>query len=303
MATPVDSSAPASSPATATLVAALPPGIGLLRLKFRLLAAFSTELAFGAAWRLFTTPRQLPPKHWEAESLAGARQFWVPTPRSQVAAYEWNPAGAHTVLLVHGWEHRASFWGYMARGLAAAGFRVVALDGPAHGASPGERTTLPGFGAAVQAVADAVGPVHGVVAHSFGGAATVGIPVRFNQDADGTLPRLVLLAVPASTTAVAQRFAELLQLPAAVVARMNRYVQEQHGRDAESFSLIHTGRTLPVGQALLLHDHDDASIPFGEAVDIAASWPGLEFRPTSGLGHNRILRDASVIEQVVAFLT
>ncbi|MET4105289.1 alpha/beta fold hydrolase [Hymenobacter sp. UYP22] len=283
-------------------VTSLPPGVKLLQLKFRLLAAVSTEWAFGAAWKLFTTPRQLPEKHWEAAALAMARSFTVATKTGSVTAYEWNPAGRRTVLLVHGWEHRASFWGVLARELVAAGFRVVALDGPAHGASEGRRTTLPNFARAVQAVADVVGEVYAVVAHSLGGAATVGVPVQFNQAHTGRLPRLVLLAVPGSTAAVARRFAELLRLPPAVVARLNRYVQEQHGRDAESFSLIQVGHRFPADRALLLHDHDDASIPFAEAAEIAANWPGLDFRATVGLGHNQIMRDPAVLRQVVEFL-
>jgi pimeloyl-ACP methyl ester carboxylesterase len=290
------------STTTTTATPQLPPGLALLRLKFRLLSAVSTELAFGAAWRLFTTPRRLPQKQWEAAAIAEARAFEVATPRGPVVAYEWNPTGTQTVLLVHGWEHRASFWGVMARGLTAAGFRVVALDGPAHGASAGSRTTLPAFARGVQAVADAVGNIDAVVAHSLGAAATAGIPVEFNRATTGVLPKLVLLAAPGSTTAVAQRFAELLQLPGAVVQRMRRYIQEQHGRDAESFSLIQTGHTLPVGQAMLFHDLADESIPFAEAQEIAASWPTLDFRPTTGLGHNGVMRDAAVIRQIVEFL-
>ncbi|MCR5886582.1 alpha/beta fold hydrolase [Hymenobacter sp. J193] len=226
----------------------------------------------------------------------------MPSGGYTLAAYEWNPAGQRTVLLVHGWEHRASFWGAMAAGLVAAGYRVVALDGPAHGASSGRRTTLPSFARAVQAVADAVGEVYAVVAHSFGAAATVGVPVRFNQATDGELPRLVLLAAPGSTTAVAQRFAALLHLPPAVVARMGRHIQEQHGRDAESFSLIQVGRQFPAGRALLFHDRADESIPFAEAEEIAANWPALTFRATTGLGHNRIMRDEGVIGEVVEWV-
>ncbi|MBX0289112.1 lysophospholipase [Hymenobacter sp. HSC-4F20] len=294
---------PASAPsAPASRYPSPPAAVRLLRLKFRVLATVSTEWAFAEAWKLFTSPRRLPEKKWEPAALADAHRFEVATPRGQVVAYEWNPTGSRTVLLVHGWEHRASFWGYLARELAAAGFRVVALDAPAHGASAGTRVTLPAYARGVQAVADTLGEVYGVVAHSLGGAATAGVPVRFNQPQGGVLPRLVLLAVPGSTTAVAQRFAQLLQLPRAVVERMSRYVREQHGREAESFSLIHTGRTLPVGRALLFHDHDDASIPFAEAKEIAASWPGLDFRPTTGLGHNKIMRDPAVIRQVVEFL-
>lgn len=287
------------SPAAAPLPSE-PPVLKLLRLKFRVLGAVSTTLAFRSAWRLFTTPRRLPVKAWEAASLAGARPFRVALGTKIIAAYEWNPGGKRTVLLVHGWEHRASFWGAFAGGLVAAGYRVVALDGPAHGASSGQRTTLPTFGAAIAAVAAQVGPVWGVVAHSLGAAATAGLPVRFNEGE--LLPRLVLLSVPGSTPAVLQRFAELLHLPEAVVARMAAFAHAHHGRSPESFSLVEVGHRVPAARALLLHDRADETIPFSEAEAIARSWPALDFRPTSGLGHNRIMRDAGVIQQVVAFL-
>ncbi|RAK70547.1 alpha/beta fold hydrolase [Hymenobacter edaphi] len=279
-----------------------PPGIGLVRLKFRLLAAVSTEWAFRAAWRLFCTPQRLPRKKWEDAALATARAFRVPFEGGELAAYEWNPQGRRTVLLVHGWEHRAAFWGVFADGLVRAGYRVVAFDGPAHGDSPGRLTTLPEFGRATQAVADYLGEVWAVVGHSFGAATTAGLPVQFNRAADGTLPRLVLMSAPGSTPAVAQRFADLLQLPAAVVQRMGRFIREQTGRDAESFSLTQAASKVPAARVLLLHDCQDESVPFAEAQDIARSWPGLEFQSTTGLGHNKIMRDKGVIQAVAQFL-
>ncbi|SHI89476.1 Pimeloyl-ACP methyl ester carboxylesterase [Hymenobacter daecheongensis DSM 21074] len=278
----------------------VPPALRRLRLGFRLLSAVSTQLAFRAAWRVFTTPRRLPPKKWEAAVLTEARPLAVPFGAGTLAAYEWGPAAGPVVLLVHGWEHRASFWGAFAKALAAAGYRAVAFDGPAHGASPGRRTTLPEFGAAIQAVADAVGPVWGVVAHSFGAAATAGLPVHFNGGQ--LLPRLVLLSVPGSTPAEFQRFAELLQLSAKVTDRMLRFVEAKGGRRVESFSLTRPDHPVPAVRALLFHDHADETIPFAEAQAIAHHWPGLDFRPTTGLGHNRILRDPAVIAQAVAFL-
>ncbi|MCC2546575.1 alpha/beta fold hydrolase [Hymenobacter sp. BT175] len=277
----------------------VPTALKVLRLQLKVAALISTELAFRLAWRIFCTPRRLPPKKWEADALTGARRFAVPFPTGQLAAYEWGAAGGRTVLLVHGWEHRASFWGAFARALVAAGYRVVAFDGPAHGLSPGLRTTLPEFGAAIQAVANAAGDVWAVVAHSFGAAATAGLPVHFN---DGQLlPRLVLLSVPGSTPAVFQRFAELLEIPPRVMRRMLAFVAA-HGRAAESFSLTEVGTAVPAERALLLHDRQDPTIPFAEAEEIARHWPGLDFRPTSGLGHNKIMRDPEVIRQVVAFL-
>ena len=279
----------------------LPPGFRLLRAGMGALHRLAPELAFRATWRLFTTPRRIAVKPWETAALATARAARVPFEGGELAAYEWGPSDAPVVLLVHGWEHRAAFWGRFGAALAAAGYRAVAFDGPAHGASPGRCTTLVQFARAVQTIIDwTAAPTHAVVAHSFGAAATVALPTRFNDGA--ALPRLVLLAAPGSLLRVAERFAALLRLPAAAVTRMSRHIRERYGREPDEFSLTRVGPMLPVGRALLLHDRADEFVPFAEAEQVAAAWPAITFEPTTGLGHNGILRDAGVIGRVVAFL-
>lgn len=278
-----------------------PAGLRVLRAGLKTLHRLSPELAFRAAWRLFSTPRRLPVKPWETSTLAVARSARVPFLTGSLAVFEWGAPAGPVVLLVHGWEHRAAYWGAFATALAAAGYRVVAFDGPAHGASLGRRTSLIRYARAVQAVADwAAAPTYAVVAHSFGAAATTALPTRFN--AGGLLPRLVLLAAPGSLQAVAERFAALLKLPPAVVARMGRHIRERYGREPDGFSLTRVGPSLPVARALLMHDRHDEIVPFQEAEAVAAVWPELCFVPTAGIGHNQILRDPEVIARVVDFL-
>lgn len=57
--------------------------------------------------------------------------------------------------------------------LLRAGFRVAAVDGPAHGRSPGQRADLLRFSEAVHTAIRTWGPASGVIAHSFGAAATL----------------------------------------------------------------------------------------------------------------------------------
>ncbi len=279
-----------------------PVQLQVMRAGLKVLHRVSPELTFRVAWRLFSTPRRLPVKPWETTALAVARAARVPFESGSLAVFEWGSAAGPLVLLVHGWEHRAAYWGAFATALAAAGYRVVAFDCPAHGTSAGRRTSLIRTARAVQTVADWLGvPTYAVVAHSFGAAATTALPTRFNAGAG--LPRLVLLAAPGSLQAVAERFAGLLKLPPTVVARMVRHIRERYGREPDDFSLSRVGPSLPVEQALLIHDHDDEVVPFAEAAAVAAGWPALRFEPTTGIGHNQILRDPAVIARVVAFLT
>jgi pimeloyl-ACP methyl ester carboxylesterase len=277
-----------------------PAALRWMRLQFRILSALAPELAFRQAWKLFCTPRRLPAKPWEAPVLTDARSRMLPCEAGAVAVYEWGPAEAPAVVLVHGWEHRATFWRAWVQPLLAAGYRVVALDGPAHGASAGRMATLTSFGAAVQAVVEAAGQVRAIVAHSFGAAAVAGLPVRLAHNA--ALPRLVLLSAPVSPREVAKRFAALLRLPSSMVERFDRYIQEYTGRSFDSFATAAAGPSLGAEKVLLLHDEQDAIVPFSEGRQIAAAWPAAELRPTRGLGHNRILRDADVVSAAVAFI-
>ncbi len=281
-----------------------PPALRLLRWQLRLLQAVAPALAFRLAWKVFCTPQRLPPKAWETNALADARRATQATPGGPVAVYEWGHSAAPAVVLVHGWEHRATFWQAWLGPLQAAGYRVVALDAPAHGASPGRSLNLVQYGAAIQAVVDAAagtGPVRALVAHSFGGAAVAGIPVRLPGGA--ALPRLLLLSVPVHLRAVAQRFASLLRLPASQVTRMERHIEQLTGRPWASFAPAAAGPAIGAERVLLLHDEADAIVPFAEGRQIAAAWPGAVLHATRSLGHNRILRDAGVVARALAFLT
>ena len=276
-----------------------PPGLRWLRWQLKTLWAVAPALAFRQAWRLFCTPRRLPVKPWEGPALAQARRRVVTHHSSHVAVYEWGPAAAPAVVLVHGWEHRASFWRAWVQPLLEAGYRVVALDGPAHGASSGRQATLTSFGGAVQTVVDTVGEVRAIVAHSFGAASVAGLPVR---PAGAPLPRLVLLSTPVSPRVVASRFADFLNLSNDIVDRFATHIQQTTGRTADSFAAAATGPSIGAEQVLVLHDEDDEIIPYAEGQEIAAAWPGAVLHATRGLGHNRILRNADVIQIAVAFI-
>ncbi len=77
------------------------------------------------------------------------------------------------MLLVHGWEGRGSQLGAFVEPLVRAGLSVVAFDAPGHGDSPGRRLYLTDMADAIIDVERAVGPLHAIVAHSFGAAAVL----------------------------------------------------------------------------------------------------------------------------------
>jgi pimeloyl-ACP methyl ester carboxylesterase len=80
---------------------------------------------------------------------------------------------------------------------------------------------------------------------------------------------------------------------------MLRLFDAQYGREDIDAIAIAPQMTVPL---LVLHDREDAEIPFGDAEAYAETWPGSELAAISGVGHRRILRSRAVVDRIVRFL-
>jgi len=53
---------------------------------------------------------------------------------------------------------------------------------------------------------------------------------------------------------------------------------------------------------LIVHDRDDATVPWSEGAAIAEAWPGAELVTTTGLGHREVVRDPGTVARAVDFV-
>jgi hypothetical protein len=273
-------------------------------LSWRLAGHLSLAMPSAAARvaeRLFLTPPRFAAPDRERDLLSRARPKRIRVAGRRIAAWTWG-AGPR-VLLVHGWGGRGGQLGAFVEPLVAHGFSVAWFDGPAHGASDGRVTTIPELAEALGGVADALGPVRGIIAHSGGGVVSGWSVRRRLLDGVVDLPEaIVLVAPPADFRGHAARFARACGLSADARARFERRLEARVGLPPEAFDLSGFARDLPLA-ALVVHDREDPDVPWAEGAAIAAAWPGAELVTTRGLGHRRILRDPAVIARVIAFLT
>jgi pimeloyl-ACP methyl ester carboxylesterase len=266
----------------------------LLRLLFRGLSRVSPAAAAALAMVLFRRPPRRRDSAEERDALAKAERLFLSLDGKPLAAWRWGHGPA--VLLVHGWGSRGSRLVSFVVPLTEAGYSVVALDAPGHGASAGRLSSLPQFIAAIETVARHVGSVEGIVAHSMGGAATTlamarGLPVR----------RVVFLAPAADPAGYSERFAEVLGLTPDVLGRMKQSIERRFGTPWDDFDVLRAAwkMTAPL---LVFHDRDDRDVAWTDGEAIAAAWPGAELVSTAGLGHRRIVHDPEVVARAVAFL-
>lgn len=241
----------------------------------------------------FLTPRRRPADRYLVEPEARATSVAVLAwPGLSARAWGQGPV----VLAVHGWEGDHRQFGGFVSPLLARGYRVVAMDLPAHGASAGRQVTIPEMGRAVAAVAAAVGPVHGVVAHSVGCAATA------LALADGlNLGRVAFVAPPARADVFVRGVAELLGLAPGGRRVMLNEVERRAGVPYGQLDGPRIAATMSA-PALIVHDRGDQQVPAADGTAIAEAWPDARLHLTDGLGHNRILLDSAVTTTVADFL-
>ncbi|WP_454041817.1 alpha/beta fold hydrolase [Cellulosimicrobium sp. Marseille-Q8652] len=239
-------------------------------------------------------------------------ETWSPATGTPAATETGAPAPGSTpggtapdlgpVYLVHGWGGWRGQLGAFVEPLRAAGYRVVAFDALSHGDSgPGHlgprRSTVPEMAGSLAAVARVHGEPAAVVAHSLG-TATTALAAR-----DG-LPtgRLVLVAAIAHPLGELDRFADVLRLSARTRALLRQRIVEVAGRPLADLDVLDTVRSHPLPPALVVHDRADKEVPFEVGAALAAAWPEGELLATDGLGHHRLLRDATVVRAVVDYL-
>ncbi len=273
-----------------------PWALVMLRLYFAVVGRVLPWLAARTAYRLWFRTRRFPPPARESRWLDETRQEFIDHELGPLSVSLWGEQGP-TVLLVHGWNGRGSQMGAFARPLVDAGFRVVAFDLPAHGKSPGDSTNVFRIIDTLETMADTYGPLHGVIAHSFGVMATT-LALGDRIETRG----VVCISSPTSLRWLVQRFARTLRIPPATWRIFIRRVEKEFGADIwERVALDRAAAKLAV-PALIVHDEDDYDVACELGEQLAAAWPRSQLMKTKGLGHRRILRDAGVVEEAVRFL-
>jgi predicted alpha/beta hydrolase family esterase len=276
--------------------------IRLTRAALQTAFVVSEHLGAGIAQRLFTTPRRHQRPVREQRVLATARPFSIDValraPRwhgahQKVAAWRWGHGPV--VLLVHGWEGRGSQLGAFVEPLVDAGLSVVTFDAPAHGDSAGSQLYLTDHADCIVDVVAAIGPVHAIVAHSFGAAAVLLAQSRGGVDA----PRNVMIAPNVVIDDAVRRFAKVVALDDRDRSTLEDQLAQQSGVGVESLRLDRLIGTRS-SQLLVVHDKADPEVPFDHGQRLALLWPDARLLATHDLGHRRVLRDPAVIDAVVA---
>ncbi|WP_397448434.1 alpha/beta fold hydrolase [Pseudomonas sp. NA-150] len=238
---------------------------------------------------VFTTPRTLPPREWELPLLGRAERV---TLRFGLSALRWG--SGPTVLLMHGWEGRPTQFASLIDALVAAGYSVVALDGPGHGRSPGHEAHVVLFARALLEASAELPPLRAVIGHSMGGASAL-LATQMGLRCE----TLVSIAAPSRIIGVLRGFARMVGLPPLARSSFIRQFEEKVGMAASALDVSRYELNMP---GLIVHAEDDTMVPFSESELIHEAWFDSRLLRLKEGGHQRVLADPKLIDGVLALL-
>ena len=243
---------------------------------------------------VFYRPRRSKYRTEELEKLSSAERHILKYKNFDVKVATWGEGSP--ILFMHGWEGRGLSFMHFIGSLVQAGYKVILMDAPGHGLSTGKDVDLTDFIGTIDAVFHKMGPIYGIVAHSFGGLATL-LALKNGH----SIKRVVILSSPSSPKTVLQGFGNIFNLSEDILERIKSNIEKRTGQPITAFFPDQFSASL-TAPTLIIHDKEDQVIAYQEAVKLDQILPSAQLESTSGLGHQRILRNQQVITQISSFL-
>lgn len=266
-----------------------------MNLLLKTAAYVAPRFTVARALTIFRTTVRSPQKDWERDVERGCVRATTSTGLSYL---RWTPQTVRSrVIALHGWNGRATQFGPLAQELLLHGVETIALDGPGHGNSPGTQADPLSFADALMAANEALGPFNAVIGHSMGGGA---LSIAISQGM--SVERAVVIASPAHFADVATKFAKWIGLPQRLIPRFLQAVGDATGVSIERANIVEAAKSINI-PGLMIHDRDDEEYGPHNAEQIAQAWSGpTSILITEGFGHRRLLREQTVIDEIVDFI-
>ncbi len=273
--------------------------LAAFRLGNQLGSIFTPARTVKKAGTLFLTPNRYAIKDWEVQAEKNGQRFNI---NNEISAIRWSnhkPDGKNAskqILLVHGWESRATQMYGVAQQLLTTGYDVVAVDMPAHGHSKGQTSNPHLFAQTIQLAQQHLGDFEAIVGHSMGAGATA-IAVGRGVSTQ----KMVLISGPSSIENVLRRFAGFIGLNKSGANKFVEFISSVVGSTPQDLDtqLLLKNSTIPT---LIIHDEQDLEVPASESKRLASVLSNGELVLSNNLGHRKILKSPEIMQKIVSFI-
>ncbi|MBI3578607.1 MAG: alpha/beta hydrolase [Ignavibacteriales bacterium] len=252
----------------------------------------------------FCTPPQQEDTDFDRKAFAQAQLLDIEFENRILKCYSMGTGQG--VLLVHGWNSRASHMALLARYLVNNGFHVMVFDGPAHGYSRREQKDMSNmfeFGRAVSCVAKNIGNLYAVIGHSFGAtvAAFIMAGTGLLSEYRITAEKLILISAPESVSRIIENFSRNRNEMDAMT-KLTQSLERVFDFKVSDYTMSSALKRLEA-KILIIHDEQDEEIPVSDALKLKEASEGSMLVLTKGSGHQKILINRDMLNAVREFLS
>lgn len=212
-----------------------------------------------------------------------------------VFCYHWEGKGPK-IMLMHGWSGRATNFYKIIEALMRLDYDIYAFDAPAHGKSRGLTTNLPEFILTLDSLLSRWGPFEAILGHSGGGFSSSYVCADRPE-----IKKLILISPFDQSIDLFEKYYELIGLREKSRKLMLDYFFRKTNKNISAFSSSISAQSINA-KCMIIHDENDREVELYNAINIEKNLKKGKLIVTQGLGHRRILRDDSVIDQIVSFL-
>ena len=257
----------------------------------------STKAVVLYAAKLFTTPikHRIPKRELEMDTKSIQQLIKVPSIGKSIMVYQYGNSDKK-VLLVHGWSGLGTQLFKIADALLKKGYATISFDAPAHGKSPGNSSIMLEFIASIFELEKQFGPFEIAIGHSLGGMAVLNaVKSGFQTD------KIVVIGSGDIVQDIIDDFIKKLQLQPLISLKLRDYFENKYKEAMDNYSAFKAAATIDL-PILVIHDEHDYEVPVKAGINIHKHVKNGEILLTQGLGHRKILGDASVIQKIIEFI-
>jgi len=267
----------------------------LIRSVFGILDRWAPRLSGWLAYRLFLIPFAKGYSKEELEYLSPfeERSFIY---RKKKVYFRFLGHGPY-ILFCHGWAGKSTQFRILIEQFQDRGYGILLVDFPAHGKSPGRRTSAVQFAEVIGHLLGQFDVEH-IVTHSLGGLGFA----AFAEKNEVTLKTAVFISLPGISSDTVRIYMEQINAGYHTREVMVNHMQRTFNRAMNDFNAsdLMRGR-MERTRVLVVHDKEDKRAPGYQGGILAKALDG-QLLSTTGLGHMRILKDERVAERIVKFV-
>lgn len=270
----------------------------LFRLKNQLTSFFASASTAHKMADVFLQPRRSEVKDWELKAELKGERFHL---GEDISAIRWRSAPEQAnhkqILLVHGWESRATHMYGFVDGLLALGYNVVALDMPGHGRSPGKSSNAHLFAQTVSLAEQVLGEFSVIIGHSMGASAT-SIAVG-----NGVSPeKMILISGPSSIENSIRHSTRMFGFNRRTTDHFISKISQYVGVPFQQLDATNLLKECHI-PTLLIHDESDIEVLHSESKRLEGVLKNAHLMTTQGFGHRKILKAQPVLQAIADFVS